>query len=90
MNDEVLTIEEAARFLKVAPDIVSGLLKGDELPGKEIGGQWRTTKRALVSYVDSVPLQGGCCCVPVASGSMAEMAMAGGGNCCDPNGSGCC
>jgi hypothetical protein len=86
--DDVLTIEEAGRFLKVAPDIVSGLLERDEIPGRQIGGQWRTTKRALISYVDGVSLEGCCppgvCCTPVASQGAAD------GACCQPNDGGCC
>lgn len=90
MSDEVLTIEEAAGVRKVTADVVTGLLEdGDLPPGRPIGGEWRTTKRALVSYVDCIPLQMGCCCAPVASASGAEMSASGVG-CCDPNSGRCC
>lgn len=89
VSDEVLTIEEAAEALKVTADVVTGLLEDGDLPGRPIGGEWRTTKRALVSYVDGVPLQMGCCCAPVASASGAEMSAAGVG-CCGPNSGRCC
>ncbi len=88
MSDEVLTIEEAAQVLKVSPGIVTGLLEDGDLPGRQIGGSWRTTARALVSYVDSVPMQMGCCCVPADASATGEMSAVGVG-CCDPK-SGCC
>lgn len=88
VSDEVLTIEEAAEVLKVTPEVVTGLLEDGDLPGRPIGGEWRTTKRALISFVDCVPLQMACCCAPVASASGAEMSAVGTG-CCDPN-TGCC
>ncbi len=85
MSDKILTIEEAAKRLKVAPDIVGGLLESGELPGRQIGGEWRTTSRALLGYIDGISTQGGCCCIPVAAdGSTAGVA------CCQPNDSGCC
>ena len=86
MNDEILTIDEAAALLKVAPAIVADLLVSSELAGRHIGGEWRTTKRALISYVDGVPLQMECCppgmcCLP--SSEMAELSSpAAGGRCC--------
>ena len=83
-NDEILTVEDAAGLLKVAPDVVLNLLLSSELPGRNIAGQWRTTKRALVSYVDGVPLQMSCCtpemcCMPAADGSQTAT---GRGCCC--------
>lgn len=52
VSDEVLTIEEAAEVLKVTPEVVTGLLEDGDLPGRPVGGEWRTTKRALISFVD--------------------------------------
>jgi hypothetical protein len=79
MNEEILTLEEAAQFLKVDAHVIGSLLEAEELPGRLIGGQWRTTKRALISYVDSVPIQVACC-------TPAEGME---GACCQP-GTGCC
>lgn len=87
MSDEIFTVDEAAQFLKVAPDVVAGLLETNEVAGRRIGGEWRTTKRALVSYVDGVPLQVACC--PPGCCSPEEMAAAG-VNCCTPDGGNCC
>ena len=89
VSDEVLTVEEAAQALKVSPDIVTGLLEEGDLPGRQIDGDWRTTQRALVSYVDSVPIQMGCCCAPAGASVTGEMSAVGVG-CCDPNTGRCC
>ena len=79
MDNEILTVEEAAMMLKVDDQVVTDLLVSSELPGRHVGGAWRTTRRALVSYVDGVPLQV-MCCPP--------------GECCTPGSegqaSGCC
>ena len=61
MDSEILTVEEAAQVLKVAPEVVRNLLLKNEIPGRNIDGEWRTTKRALVSFVDGAPLQMACC-----------------------------
>lgn len=84
MSDKILTIEEAAKRLKVAPEIVAGLLESGELPGRRVGGEWRTTSRALLGYVDGISTQGGCCIPVAADGPTAGVA------CCQPNDSGCC
>ena len=52
MHDEVMTIEETAEFLKLCPQTVWNLLKRGELPGRQVGKKWRTTKRALLDYLD--------------------------------------
>lgn len=61
MDDDILTVDEAARLLKVAPDMVTRLLMASEIAGRNIGGEWRTTKRALLSFVDGAPLSSACC-----------------------------
>ncbi|MFP6617679.1 MAG: helix-turn-helix domain-containing protein [Candidatus Hydrogenedentota bacterium] len=85
MTDTVLTLDDAAKFLKVSPETVEGLLEGEELPGRQIGGEWRTTTRAVISFVDGVPLQVACCtsgaCCTTAEGSAL---------CCQPGETGCC
>ena len=52
MQDDILTIEEAAIYLKLSQATVRNLLKKDELPGRRIGKQWRLTRRSLLDYVD--------------------------------------
>ena len=76
MDSEILTIEEAAEMLKVSHEVMLNLLLTSEIPGRNIGGTWRTTKRALVSFVDGVPLQMACC-----PGDMSCTSGAGRGCC---------
>jgi excisionase family DNA binding protein len=52
MADEVLTIDEAAIFLKMASKTVRKMLKEGTLPGRQVGRQWRITKRSLLDYID--------------------------------------
>lgn len=62
MDSDILTVEEAATLLQVPHEVVLNLLVAGELPGRSLGsGQWRTTRRALVSFIDGVPIQAGCC-----------------------------
>lgn len=61
METEILTVDEAAQILNVEPNVVTELLNDGELPGRLVGGQWRTTSRALASFVDGVPLTQVCC-----------------------------
>lgn len=82
MNDEILTIDEAAHYLKVNVDLVGQLLESGEVPGRKVGGEWRTTRRALASFVDGVPLGGACCCVPVETESSAGCCAPSSGRCC--------
>lgn len=84
MSEEILTIEEAAGHLKVTPEIVGGLLENGDLPGRRIGGEWRTTTRALLGYVDGQSAQASCCIPVAADGSTTGAA------CCQPNDTGCC
>lgn len=72
MDDEILTVDEAAGLLKIAPQQVLDLLMSADLAGRNIGGEWRTTKRALVTFVDGIGATSGCCgpgmcCPPAAS-----------------------
>ena len=76
MDSEILTIDEAAGLLKVAPEVVLNLLLTSELAGRNISGEWRTTKRALVSFVDGAPLQINCCGPESCCGEGAQ------GHCC--------
>lgn len=85
MNDEVLTIEEAAGVLKVDAGVVTELLESGKLPGRLVGGAWRTTTRAIVGFVDGIS-EGVSCCVPVpaegAEGTVVCCQPASGGKCC--------
>lgn len=80
MSAKILSVKEAAKRLDVKPDVVTELLESGDLPGRQIGGEWRTTTRALLSYVDGSPTEAMCCppgtcCVPVEQSATAN-------NCC--------
>ncbi len=48
---EVLTLEEAAAFLRVSPDAVMRLVVQQALPGRQIEGQWRFLRTALADWL---------------------------------------
>ena len=48
---EVLTLEEAAAFLRVSEDAVVRLLVHQILPGRQIDGQWRFLRAALADWL---------------------------------------
>jgi excisionase family DNA binding protein len=47
MEEELLTPEESAIFLKMHIDSVRRLLRQGKLPGVKVGGAWRIPKSAL-------------------------------------------
>ena len=47
MQHELITIEEAARYLKVTPYTIRRYLREKKLPGIKLGGQWRIRSDAL-------------------------------------------
>lgn len=50
-EDELLTPEESATFLKMHVDSVRRLLRQGALPGVKVGGGWRIPKDALRSML---------------------------------------
>jgi hypothetical protein len=77
MDDAILTLDEAAGLLKVAPETLADLLMSGEVAGRNIGGEWRTTRRALAYFVDGGVGSQAACCPP--------------GMCCGPHAAeGCC
>ena len=48
---EVLTLEEAAAFLRVPPDAVMRLVVQQALPGRQIEGQWRFLRAAVADWL---------------------------------------
>ncbi len=80
MGQKILNVEEAAKMLKVSPDAVGDLLQSGDIPGKQIAGEWRTTSRALVNYVDG--LGDGVVCCPPGTTCCTPAENAAGGSCC--------
>ena len=65
MSENVLNLDEAAQFLQVTGDTVETLLESGQVAGRRIEGEWRTTIRALLFYVDGgVGSSTGCVCPP--------------------------
>ena len=49
--DEVLTLEEIARLLKVSPDAVRSRAEDCELPGRRFGKEWRFARMAVLAWL---------------------------------------
>ncbi len=50
---EVLTLAEAASFLRVPEEAVLELVTREALPAQRVGGEWRVLKRALHEHLSS-------------------------------------
>ncbi|MFO0889949.1 MAG: helix-turn-helix domain-containing protein [Isosphaeraceae bacterium] len=48
---EVLTLEEAAEFLRIPPESVLRLVRASELHGRQVDGNWRFLKDALRDWL---------------------------------------
>jgi len=51
---EVLTAEEAAALLRVAPEVLLERARRGELPGRRLGEEWRFARSALLAWVGEV------------------------------------
>jgi excisionase family DNA binding protein len=58
-SSEVLTLSEAAAYLRVADDEVLRLANLQELPGRQIGGEWRFLKAGLQDWLRTPPPRSG-------------------------------
>lgn len=56
---EVLTLAEAAAYLRVAETAVGQLMATCQIPGRQIGGQWRFLKSALQAWLATPPALSG-------------------------------
>lgn len=48
---DVLTLEEVAEYLKVSPALVRRAVKEQQLPGRNIGGEWRFLRDAVANWL---------------------------------------
>jgi excisionase family DNA binding protein len=48
---DVLTLDGVAELLDVAPERVAELARSGELPGREIGGEWRFARAAVLAWL---------------------------------------
>ena len=51
---EVMTLDEAARLLRVHPQTVKALARAKTIPGRKVGRAWRFSKQALLAYLREV------------------------------------
>lgn len=52
MDDEILTIQEIAAFLKIKEKTAYDLAAKGRLPGFKVGGAWRFKRSALDQWID--------------------------------------
>ena len=48
---EVLTLDEAAAFLRVSPESIMRLVVQQALPGRQIEGEWRFLRAAMADWL---------------------------------------
>jgi len=51
MKDDILTIREVAKMLKLAEKTVYSLVADNDIPGFKVGGSWRFSRKDLEKWV---------------------------------------
>ncbi|WP_085885902.1 helix-turn-helix domain-containing protein [Oceanibacterium hippocampi] len=51
MNDEILTIREVARLLKINEKTAYKLAAEGKLPGFKVGGSWRFERQSISQWI---------------------------------------
>jgi len=52
-RDEMMTIEQVAKYLKLKPQTVYKWAQEGQIPGAKIGKEWRFRKRILDEWIDT-------------------------------------
>jgi excisionase family DNA binding protein len=52
MDQQVLTLEEVAEWLRVHPSTVYRLLRKRQIPGFRMGSDWRFTQASIASWIE--------------------------------------
>jgi excisionase family DNA binding protein len=52
-RDEMMTIEQVAKYLKLKPQTVYKWAQEGRIPGAKIGKEWRFRKRILDEWIDT-------------------------------------
>lgn len=73
--DDVLTLDELARLLKLDATTVMVRVGAGELPGRRFGDQWRFSRRAVLAWLDGSDMPGR---VPAGFGRAARTHAEGG------------
>lgn len=50
-EDDILTISDVVHLLKVAETTVYGLVQKGDVPAFKVGGQWRSRRTAIDSWI---------------------------------------
>lgn len=51
LDDEVLTLEETAAFLKIGDATIYNLTRDGTLPARKVGREWRYLKSEILTYL---------------------------------------
>ena len=51
VEEEVVTLDEAATFLRVEAPALAELAERGKVPGRKLGGEWRFSRRALLDWL---------------------------------------
>lgn len=51
-NDQVLTLEELAAYLKIPKSTLYKLVQEGRIPGQKLGKQWRFAKKAIDQWLE--------------------------------------
>lgn len=51
ITEEVLTLAEAAMYLRLSEEAVQVAVREQDLPGREVGGQWRFLKTGIQDWL---------------------------------------
>lgn len=51
-NDEILTVEEAKKYLKIESSLIYYLLRAGKIPASKIGRVWRLRKSRLDEWLE--------------------------------------
>jgi excisionase family DNA binding protein len=51
MNDEILTVREVAKLLKINEKTVYKLAASGRIPGFKVGGSWRFERHEISSWI---------------------------------------
>jgi excisionase family DNA binding protein len=52
-EDEIMTLEEVAKYLKLQPQTVYKWAQEGQIPGAKLGKEWRFRRRILNEWVDN-------------------------------------
>lgn len=52
-NDDIMTLEEVARYLKLKPQTVYKWAQEEQIPGTKLGKEWRFRRSILDEWIDT-------------------------------------